>query len=223
MEVLHLGRQPHGSVELDLCYGCHAIWFDQFESAQLTPGAVIELFGRIHEHRDSTARPLADGARCPHCRERLVLTQDVQRTNRIAYHRCPKGHGRLTSFLQFLREKNFVRSLSGPEIDRLRASVAQVRCSGCGAPVDIARDAACGYCRAPLSVLDAEAVAKTLAALGEAERRRTHRDPAEIAAALAPGRLARPGSLLTRDIHPMQSTPAMVDLVVEGIGALFTW
>ncbi len=222
MELAAFGRLPHGQVDLEICYGCHAIWFDAYESAQLTPGAVIQLFRRIHEHRDAPARPLGDNPRCPECRALLAFTQDIQRTNRLAYHRCPEGHGRLTTFLQFLREKNFVRSLSAPEVERLRATVSQVRCSGCGAPVDIAREAACGFCRSPLSVLDADAVAKTLAALAHAERRRTSPDPAEILAALSPARLARHESPWMRDIQPMGSSPAIVDLVVEGIGALLS-
>lgn len=222
MEVAAFGRQPHGQVDLELCFDCHAIWFDAYESAQLTPGAVIQLFRKIHEHRSAPARPLADSPRCPECRALLAFTQDIQRTNRIAYHRCPEGHGRFTTFLQFLREKNFVRSLSAPEIERLRATVSQVRCSGCGAAVDLAKDPACAYCRSPLSVLDADAVAKTLAALAQAERRRASPDPAEIMAALSPARLARHESPWMRDIGPMNSTPAIVDLVVEGIGALIS-
>jgi hypothetical protein len=124
---------------------------------------VIELFRLIHEHRDKPARALADTMSCPACATRLVFTQDLQKTNRINYHRCPKGHGRLTTFFQFLREKQFVRTLSPVEVERLRATVKQVRCSGCGAPVDLGKDPACGYCRSPISILDAEAVEKALA------------------------------------------------------------
>ena len=42
MEQRFFEKKPHGKVELDLCFTCHAIWFDQYESATLTPGAVIE-------------------------------------------------------------------------------------------------------------------------------------------------------------------------------------
>lgn len=225
MEKRRFGRQTHGEVILDLCWDCHAIWFDQYESAQLAPGAVVELFRLIHEHRGQAARPLADAMGCPHCKAKLVLTQDLQRTNRLSYHRCPAGHGRLTSFFQFLREKQFVRSLSQPEIERLKATVSQVRCSSCGAPVDLARDMACGFCRAPLSVLDATAVETTLAKLGEAERRRTRPDAKDLAAAfeslIATHKGKEAGSPWARDISPLQSTPVMIDLVVEGIGRLF--
>jgi Zn-finger nucleic acid-binding protein len=183
-----LERKPIGQVELDLCFNCHAIWFDQYESAQLTPGAVLELFRTIHEHRDAPRRTVADSLRCPACSVRLQLTHDVQRTNRITYYRCPDGHGRFTTFFQFLREKNFVRSLTGAEINRLKANVAQVRCSGCGAPVDLARDSQCTYCRAPISILDAEAVKKTLAELDEQERRRKTVDPTAAVEGLLAGK-----------------------------------
>jgi hypothetical protein len=186
---------------------------------------VIELFRLIHEHRDKAARPLADSMRCPVCPARLVLTQDLQKTNRISYHRCPEGHGRLTTFFQFLREKQFVRSLSPLEIDRLKATVKQVRCSGCGAPIDVARDAACSFCRSPLSILDPAAVEKALAGLSDADRRRTAPDKAAIESAfdslIATHRRPRPESGLMRDITSMQTGPVLVDLVISGIAMLF--
>ena len=120
-----------------------------------------------------------------------MLTHDVQRSTRISYYRCSMAHGRLTTFFQFLREKQFVRELKAAEIDQLRATVKQVRCSSCGAPVDLARNAACGYCRAPVSILDADAVRKTLSELDAQERGRKLRDPQEVVNALLEGR--RPG------------------------------
>jgi Zn-finger nucleic acid-binding protein len=181
-------RKPLGQVELDLCFDCRAIWFDQYESAQLTPGAVLELFRTIHEHRDTPTRPDADAMRCPLCHTRLLLTHDIQRTNRISYYRCPEAHGRFTTFFQFLRETNFVRSLTLAEVNQLKAHVAQVRCSGCGAPVDLALDSQCSYCRSPISILDPEAVRKTLAELDEQERRRKTIDPTAAIEGLLEGK-----------------------------------
>jgi len=127
MEKRRFGRHPHGETIIDVCWDCHALWFDQYESTSLTPRSVIDLFRLIHEHRDKPARTLGDVMTCPHCRAKLAPTQDVIRTNRFTYHRCPNGHGRLTTFFQFLREKQFVRSLSKLEIEGLRATVKQVR------------------------------------------------------------------------------------------------
>ncbi len=225
MEKKRFGRQPAGDVTIDVCWDCHALWFDQYESTSLTPRSVIDLFRLIHEHRDKPARTLGDVMTCPHCRAKLAPTQDIIRTNRFTYHRCPNGHGRLTTFFQFLREKQFVRSLSRLEIEGLRAMVKQVRCSGCGGSVDLAKDAACGYCRSPISVLDAASVEKTLAALADADRTRTHPNAEELASAfeslIATHRDAQPRDAWTRRLSPMQGTPALVDLVADGIGRLF--
>jgi hypothetical protein len=214
-------RRPQGKVDLDLCHACQGIWFDQYESAQLTPGAVIELFREIHEHHVASPTPLADRKQCPECRLPLKLTHDVQRTNRIVYYRCGAGHGRFTSFYQFLREKQFVRSLTPPEIERLRAHVAQVRCSSCGGPVDLARDPQCPYCRAPLSILDAQAVTRTLEELGTAERRRHQVDPyAAIDALLAGQRIER--NVARAEGRPLPRQSGSMDLVGDALDALMS-
>lgn len=215
MQRRKFDRKPQGGVDLDLCFECQAIWFDQYESAQLTPGSIVKLFRCIHDHRDAIPRPVGDNARCPICRARLQLTHDMQRSNRIAYHRCPAGHGRLTTFFQFLREKNFVRSLSGAEIERLRATVAQVRCSSCGAPVDLARDAQCGYCRSPISILDADAVKKSLEELDAKERGRRHVEPTAVLDAMLASQ--RFESQLARIEHESRRHHGMIDLVDEAI------
>ena len=227
----HLERQLGGQLELDLCFDCHAIWFDQYESGQLSPGAVIELFRKIHEHQDKHARQLADRLACPQCSEKLGLTHDVQRTNKISYYRCAQGHGRLTTFVQFLREKNFVRTLSPPEIQELRATVKQVRCSSCGAAVDLTRDAACAHCRSPIAILDAEAVKRTLAELDAKQQGRA--SGARVAEVLAPARLVQAEANARRFEHrPLGTLPGVLttthnegsdlfDLVSEGIDALF--
>ena len=219
-------HRMRGDVALDICWDCHAIWFDQYESAQLAPAAVLSLFRLIHEHRGQTARALNEPMRCPRCPATLVLTHDRQRSNRLRYHRCPSDHGRLTSFMQFLREKEFVRSLSQPEIDTLRATVAQVACSSCGAIVDLARDAACSYCRAPLAILDAAAVEKALAALSEAEHKRAAPAPPDMAVAfeslLAAYKSPTPdSSAWLREVSAMTPSRDVIDLVVAGIGQLF--
>ena len=172
MERRAFARRPEGQVELDLCFACQSIWIDHFESSQLSAGATIELFRLIHAHVESKARPVSTSAGCPACRRTLLLTHDVQRTNRFVYYRCPERHGRLISFFHFLREKQFVRSLSGPEIERLRATVSQVRCSSCGASVNVEKDAMCAHCQSPLAILDSDAVGRTLADLDAADRRR---------------------------------------------------
>lgn len=164
------------TVTIDLCHACTGIWFDRLESLGLTPGAVLKVFRLIHDRRPQAAPPSA-GAHCPRCHARLVPTQDRQRNTRFNYQRCPAEHGHFITFFEFLREKNFVRPLSPNEVAVLKARVGVVHCSACGAPVDLALGAACGYCHAPLSMLDAEQLQRTVAALDAAETRRLTIDP----------------------------------------------
>lgn len=210
-----------GRVDLDVCYACHAIWFDQFESAALTPGAVLKLFEEIAEKRDAAARPLAEMLRCVTCRGVLKFTYDMERSNRITYYRCVAGHGRLTTFVQFLLEKNFIRSLTVAEVEKLKAVVKQVRCSSCGAPIDLARDAQCSYCHAPIAILDADAVKRALAELSDAERARRTVDPsAAVDAMLAGQRSARAIDAAAFASGATPSHTGAVDLVVEALDFL---
>ena len=219
MALRSFERKPMGALDVDICFPCRAIWFDQFESAQLAPGGIIELFRIINEPHDGPPRPLSDTSRCPTCRSFLVLTHDIQRTNRITYYRCTSGHGRLTTFFTFLREKSFVRTLSAAEIDRLKQSVKQVRCSSCGAPIDVERDAQCSYCHAPIAILDNDAVAKALATLGDEERKRAQVNPAaRIDAMLATQRFDRQLAHIEQYPHG-RSDSFIVDLVGVAIGA----
>ena len=157
---------------LDLCYPCSVIWFDGFETFQLTPGSILQLFKLIHEkqapHNKAADKPL----QCPRCLRMLVHTGDLQRTTRFFYERCPQNHGRLITFFQFLREKNFVRDLSLKEMEELKQRVQMLHCSNCGASIDLAKDAHCSYCRSPVSMLDPQQMEKTVRELQQLEERR---------------------------------------------------
>src|SRR6188768_3078401 len=118
----HLGRR----VTIDLCQPCQSIWFDARESVSLTPGATLAVFRLIGERVAQPRRVGADLAKCPRCRARLRRTHDMQRTTRFEYLRCPNDHGRLTSFFDFLREKEFVRPLTPEQFDALRQQVQSV-------------------------------------------------------------------------------------------------
>jgi hypothetical protein len=164
----HHYREP---VTLDLCASCHVIWFDREESIALAPAAVLDLFRTIGRARAAT-RQLPERLACPRCPRTLVLTHDVHRSGRFVYHRCPQGHGRLTTFHHFLREKGFIRELAPAEIERLRVRIGQLQCSNCGAPIDLSRTSACSYCRSALAVLDADALARNVERLEQAQTRR---------------------------------------------------
>jgi hypothetical protein len=159
-----------GSLSIDICPACRLIWFDRFESLQLAAGGLLELFRLIHGRQADPGNPIPVRLGCPRCRDPLVLTHDLQRSTRFVYYRCVQAHGKLTAFYQFLREKNFVRSLSPVEVSRLKVEVKQLRCSGCGAPINLDTDSACRFCKAPIAVLDAEALKSEFATLLAEER-----------------------------------------------------
>lgn len=178
-------RKLNGEVALDLCFACQGIWFDEYESLQLAPAGVIGLFKLIHEHRDDQRLPLASPLRCPRCREQLIQSQDRVKSGLFNYLRCGQQHGRFITFGQFMIEKGFVRQLTGAEIDELKVRIGVVRCTGCGAPVDIRKDSACTHCRAPIAILDTEAVEAALAGYQRAAMKQAAPpDPALLAEAI---------------------------------------
>ena len=173
MTPLEVARRPGGSLTVDLCVGCQAIWFDTYESLQLSPAGTLALFRAIHAMPAADRRPLPSQLPCPRCETVLAPTQDVQHTTHFSYYRCRYGHGRFTPFFQFLREKNFIRPLDPSELERLKSSVKIIRCASCGAPVDIGRMTVCGYCQAPIVALDPDAIQKALAEIDAAGRKAT--------------------------------------------------
>src|SRR5256712_13850809 len=98
--------------------------------------------------------PPAEILRCPRCGARLLLTHDLQGTTKFSYWRCGNEHGRFIGFLDFLREKKFVRTLSPIEINELRQKIETVNCSNCGASINLATDSICAHCGSPISILD---------------------------------------------------------------------
>jgi uncharacterized protein YbaR (Trm112 family) len=170
----HLGR----SIEVDLCEPCQSLWFDGKENLQLTPGATLTLFRAIGEHVRKPEAQAAELVKCPKCKARLRRTQDMQRNTRFTYFRCPNDHGRLTTFFEFLKEKDFIRPLTPQQIAELRKNVQIVNCSNCGAPVDLAKGTACAHCRSPLSMLDMNQAERLVAQLKAADSGSKSVDPA---------------------------------------------
>jgi hypothetical protein len=163
----HLGR----TVAVDVCDGCQAFWFDRFESLQLSPGATLTLFSRMHDE-PSAARPFRRTPACPRCRATLALSWDRQRATRFQYWRCPADDGRFITFLEFLKEKDFIRPLSPEQLAELRSQVRTINCSNCGAPVDLSRETACRHCGSPLSMLDLQQMQRMADHLADAARPR---------------------------------------------------
>ena len=149
-----LAGQLSTTVSIDLCLACQAFWFDGYESLKLTPASVLKLFRLIGEQPATKPMALSDRSTCPRCQMRLMPTKDMQRSTRFEYLRCPAKHGRLTSFFNFLREKDFIRPLTPEQVEELRRNVQTINCANCGASIDLAAGTACGHCGSPLSMLD---------------------------------------------------------------------
>jgi Zn-finger nucleic acid-binding protein len=214
----HQGR----SVEVDLCDPCQSLWFDAQENLQLTPGATLALFRLIGEHVSKPSIQDGEIAKCPKCHARLRRTSDLQRGTRFEYFRCPNSHGRLTTFFQFLREKDFIKPLNAQQVAELRRKLQTVNCSNCGGPIDLAQGSDCSHCGSPLSMLDMAQAERLITQLQEAESYRTSRqvDPA-LPLALARARLETESAFKGLPGHdPWASDPWQMGLVGAGLRQL---
>jgi Zn finger protein HypA/HybF involved in hydrogenase expression len=218
----------HGGAPLaiDICYVCQAFWFDAHESPRLSPGSTLSLFAKIGaKPARPTALTHADVAKCPRCRGHLRLTKDRQRRTVFSYLRCPNDHGRLTTFVDFLREKDFVKPLTGAELERLRRQLTFVHCSTCGAPVELATTSVCGHCGSPISTLDLPHTEQVVEQLQRAEAQRA---PGEIDPTL-PLRLAEARREVERafEAQPHESAwltdAASTGLVGAGLATIARW
>src|SRR5262245_55248017 len=104
----HAVRDRSGiGLEVDVCQHCRAFWFDRYENTRLSAESTLTLFNIMAEQQ-SAGGPLRQPLACPRCAKPLALTHDMQqRATKFEYWRCPK-HGHFITFLQFLKEKDFV-------------------------------------------------------------------------------------------------------------------
>jgi Transcription factor zinc-finger len=155
------------SETIDLCQTCQGLWFDKYEDLKLAPASTLNLVKMIGEN--SSPPPTMKGTlQCPRCPSSLLMTHDMQRSTKFNYWRCPNDHGRFIGFLDFLREKNFLRPLSSAEINDLSKKIPTVNCSHCGAAIDLGKETICSHCGSPLSILDMNQPQQTLNQLKQA-------------------------------------------------------
>jgi Zn-finger nucleic acid-binding protein len=182
----HYGRE----VELDVCHHCNALWFDNLESLALSPGGVVSLLKSMHQRHAEDRGPMPMRMGCPRCGELLKVCQRRSPSNlRYAAFECPTREGYLITFYNLMREKNCIRPLTGEKLKELRKHVRMVSCSNCGAPVDIQKTTACDHCKAPLALLDPDAVRQTLERLQGVEDRRANPNPDAVVADMILARL----------------------------------
>jgi hypothetical protein len=206
-----------GEEELNLCWGCQALWFDAGQEMELAGFGVMQLFRDIHEHR-AKPRPVQDTLKCPRCDHRLQARQDIGKNGRFSFHACAAGEGRFMLFSQFLVEKGFVRRLTNAQITLLRTRVSVVRCSACGTPVDLQRDTACPACHTPVSILDPKAVQAALASYGEVKKAKALGEIDLLEAVLSQQVHVPPSSLVEHRVRQVEA----LELIGRGIYAVMT-
>ena len=171
--------EGHGGapVVIDVCLSCERFWFDDFESLQLSPGSTLQLFRLVGDHTQAPSAPAKVPPACPRCGATLLPAHDLQRNTRFEYLRCPKGHGRLISFFNFLREKDFIRPLPAAQVEELKRNVQRVNCSSCGASIDLTKGSTCTHCGTVLSMIDMKQAEALVHQLQEADRQSRAVDP----------------------------------------------
>lgn len=169
----HYGR----TIAIDICRSCNHVWFDGREDLHLAPGGVVALFEAMGDAAPTARVPVNAAKACPRCGTGLRRTHDRVQQTSYEYFRCTSDHGRFVGFASFLRARHFVRDLTNLEVQSLRVEARVIKCVNCGASTDISAQSTCAYCHAPIAVLDADALSKTLTDLTAAEAARTTLDP----------------------------------------------
>jgi hypothetical protein len=158
MTALTFEGQLGADVDLDLCWACQAIWFDHLEDVRLSRTGTLNLFRAMGERTQMSPSAVREPLKCPRCGSHLRLTHDRQRNTPFRYWRCPHDEGRLITFVDFLREKDFVRPVSPQQLAELRQTIRTINCSNCGAPIDLVHDTVCQHCGSPISILDVKQI-----------------------------------------------------------------
>lgn len=166
----HYGR----TVGIDLCGDCHVAWFDHYESVNLSGAGVLELLRAMDEgQRAALHEPLRPHPGCARCGTRLVLAHDRTSHGPTSRLECPRWHGALQTFAEYLAEKGLVRPVAWHDLQEFQRSPAakQLRCVNCGAAFDAKEKDACASCGSARFVVDlpllVRAVDRQTGAVGE--------------------------------------------------------
>ena len=149
-------------VELDLCAGCHLVWFDTTEGARLGGQSLLTLIGRMAQAHSLPHETLRTDIRCPRCSRAVTTVHNQTRWGRSLQLAClANRHGAYQSFAEFLQEKGLLRPMSLADRNQLLASAGRIDCVNCGADIGL-HDEHCPYCRSVASVLDVARLAHAL-------------------------------------------------------------
>ncbi len=205
-------------VELDVCAGCHLVWFDTTETARLSGPALLELIGRMAQAQSLAHEVLRPAVACPRCAGALKTVHNQTRWGRSLQLECLIRHGAYQSFAQFLQEKGLLRPMSQLDRRRLLTESGHIDCVNCGAGIG-RDDVQCPHCRSVASLLDVARLARALDPEGALAPQAVHGAGAEQAAlqcaacgvALPPGQsLACPQCKATLAVNRLAEAHARV-------------
>ena len=148
-------------VDLDLCAGCHLIWFDTTEAARLSGPSVLTLIGTMAQAQSLPHAALRANVRCPRCSSGLKTVHNQTRWGPLLQLECLNRHGAYQSFAQFLQGKGLLRPMSLPDRNKMLERAGRIDCVNCGAAIGL-HDEVCPYCQSVASVLDVARLAQSL-------------------------------------------------------------
>lgn len=161
MQVMALAGHYGRTVEIDLCAGCHLVWFDGTETANLSGPALLELIGEMARSQTLPHAVLRPEAACARCRGPLKTGHNQTRWGRSLHLGCVARHGAYQSFAQFLGEKGLLRPMSAIDRADLLKRQGRIDCVNCGADIQAGHDT-CPQCASVPSLLDVARLSRAL-------------------------------------------------------------
>lgn len=161
MRVLRLRGHYGSSVDIDLCAGCHLVWFDPVESARLSGPGLLALIGEMAAAHSLAHQPLQPRLGCPHCHAIARTVHNRTRWGRSLQLECPERHGAWQTFGQFLYEKGLLRPMGSADRHRALEGRDALHCVNCGGALGN-DDATCPWCSAVPALVDVARLARAL-------------------------------------------------------------
>lgn len=161
LQILTLQGHYGARVELDLCAGCHLVWFDGVETARLSGPGTLALVGAMAAAQSVPHRTLRPGLACLRCAGPLQTVHNRSRWGRSQQLQCRHRHGAWQSFAQFLSEKGYARPMSSADRARLLQRDGHLLCVNCGGVFGEA-GGDCPWCQSVPAVIDVARLAQAL-------------------------------------------------------------
>ena len=181
MRGLQLPGYYGKTVELDLCAGCHLVWFDLVEAAGLPGPALLTLIGEMASAQTLAHTPLRPALSCPRCRGAVRTVHNPSRWGHSLQLECLQRHGAWQPFAQFLQQRGLVRPMTSADRHRALQRDGALHCVNCGGAVG-ATDTTCPWCTSVPSVVDVARLAHALDPEGATQAHAVHRQRSQAGA-----------------------------------------